>query len=30
VQRNYPNQRVERVTLDEGPCLVSHHAGVPA
>lgn len=30
VQRNYPTRRVERVTLEEGPCLVEHHAAVPA
>ena len=30
VQRNYPNESVERITLDEGPCLVSLQAAVPA
>lgn len=30
VQRNYPGKRIERVTLDEGPCLVEHHAPVHA
>lgn len=30
VKRNYENLRVERVGVDEGPCLVEHHAKVPA
>jgi hypothetical protein len=30
VNRNYPNKRVERVTLDEGPCIAEYHARVPA
>jgi hypothetical protein len=30
VQRTWPNHQIERVTLDEGPCLLEHHAPVPA
>ncbi len=30
VKRNYPDRRIARVTLDEGPCIVEHHAPVPA
>lgn len=29
VKRNYPDTRVERINLDEGPCIVEHHAAVP-
>lgn len=29
VQRNYAGKRIERVTLEEGECLVEHHAPVP-
>jgi hypothetical protein len=28
VKRTFPGKRIERVTLDEGPCIV-HHATVP-
>ena len=30
IQRNYPNRKVDRIGLDEGPCVVEHHAAVPA
>jgi hypothetical protein len=30
VKRNYDNLRVERIGVDEGPCLVERHAKVPA
>lgn len=30
VQRNYANQKIERIGLDEGPCIVQHHAAIPA
>jgi hypothetical protein len=25
IKRNWPGLRVDRVSLDEGPCLVEHH-----
>jgi hypothetical protein len=30
VKRNYPETEIERITLDEGPCLVEYHARIPA
>lgn len=30
VKRNYENLRVERIGVDEGACIVEHHASVPA
>ena len=29
-KRNYPEKRVTRISLDEGSCLVEHHAPIPA
>lgn len=28
VRRNYPDKAIERVNLDEGPCIVAHHTAV--
>ncbi|HZZ64850.1 MAG TPA: hypothetical protein VFE17_05080 [Candidatus Baltobacteraceae bacterium] len=28
VERNYPTSKIERISLDEGPCMVEHHSGV--
>lgn len=30
VKRNYPDKAIKRLNLDEGPCIVEHHAAVPA
>jgi hypothetical protein len=30
VRRNYPEKRVERVGIDEGPCIIEQHAAVLA
>ena len=30
VKRNYPDKSIKRVSLDEGNCIVDHHAPVPA
>lgn len=30
VKRNYAGKKIERIGLDEGACIVQHHAAIPA